>query len=144
MKAKIYTALMLLVSINGYSQGIMENAQIDSTAEQKFVLASKNEVASSGRYKHLQVLINYNSLDAEYSVYVHSGKEINCNLEIKDQDDNVIFFKPLVLHEGDNYIPIETEDGTQTCFKLFFENPGNENSALYVFRFVKEITYSRR
>ncbi len=144
MKAKVYAVLiMLFLSINASAQA-SEEGQIDSIQQQKFVLSSKNEVASSGKYKRLQIFINYYEEDRTYVIAAHSEREINCYLEIKDQDDNVIYFKPVSIHPGANYLPLETEDGTQTMFKLYFEDNWSGTTAAYVFRFVKEITYSRK
>ena len=106
----------------------------DTVIEKKFVLNAVNEGVASPKYKSVEINIGWNNMDKTYQAIISSKKNIHSYLEIRDWDDNVIYFKEISLVPGVNIIPLVTEDNNQNMFTFSFQSIRNATPANYVMK----------
>ncbi len=136
--------MLIFFSFNSIAQDQSNNSQIDSQLVKKFILSSRNDAAESGKFKNLDLNIFYSDSKKSYVLQLISNKEINSYLEVKDQDDNVIYFHEVNLTVGVNNIKLDTEEGDQTLFSFSFQDLKTAKPAIIVYRMQEEIVYSSK
>lgn len=136
--------MLIFFSFNSMAQDQSLASQTDSQLVKKFILSSRNDAAESSKFKNLDVNIFYSDSKKSYVLQLISSKEINSYLEVKDQDDNVIYFHEVNLTEGVNNIELDTEEGDQTLFSFSFQDLKTAKPAIIVYRMQEEIVYSSK
>lgn len=136
----LFTLLLLMFlqfsNIPVYSVAV---APPDTVLTSKFTLSSRNAVAQLGKYKRVNVNVEFDDHQRTYYLNINSDKELNAFLEVSDQDENVIFFKQVEIKAGKNRLPLVTEDGPQSLFRLTFSETASEKQAIFIIRAFEDV-----
>jgi hypothetical protein len=124
--------LFLSLSFSGIGNLAFATTPTDTLKEPAYALSSRNGEARSGKYKHVDVALAFNANTNVYTLDVSSEKPFDAYLEITDQDENVIFFKPVEFKPGRNRIAFEAENGHQALFRLSFT--AADKTAVFIVR----------
>lgn len=133
----IFTFFVLLLICNP-SLSVAGTFPADTVKSSKYTLSSRNDAAQVGKYKKVNVNVVFDEVSKQYVLNLESDKPINAYLEVSDQDENVIYFKP-VSFKGRTQITLTTEDGPQLLFKLAFSEPASTHQPTYIIRAYEEI-----
>lgn len=126
--------LLLSLTVLTLGQSALAIAPSDTLKEASYALSSRNSEALSGKYKHADLALTFNPNTKSFTLDFTSTKAFNTYLEISDQDENVIYFKPIEIKEGRNRVAFVAEDGPQSLFRLAFSDPGASKPAVFIIR----------
>jgi len=133
--------ILLLLSLTVLTSGQTALAIIpsDTLKEASYALSSRNAEAQSGKYKHIDLTLAFNPNTKSFTLDITSNKDFNTYLEISDQDENVIYFKPIEIREGRNRVAFVGEDGPQSLFRLAFSEPSATKPAVFIIRDISTV-----
>jgi len=126
--------LLLSLSVLLTGQTALATAPSDTLKDATYSLSSRNAEAQSGRYKQMDITLAFNPNTRSYTLDITANRAFNTYLEISDQDENVIYFKPIEIREGRNRVAFVAEDGEQTLFRLAFSEASASKPAVFIVR----------
>ena len=126
--------LLLSLSVLLTGQTALATAPSDTLKDATYSLSSRNAEAQSGKYKQMDIALAFNPNTRSYTLDITANRDFNTYLEISDQDENVIYFKPIEIREGRNRVAFVAEDGEQTLFRLAFSEPTASKPAVFIIR----------
>lgn len=126
--------LLLSLTVLTFGQSALAVAPSDTLKEASYALSSRNAEAQTGKYKRVDLTLAYNPNTKSFTLDITSAKAFNTYLEISDQDENVIYFKPIEIREGRNRVAFVAEDGPQGLFRLAFSEPSATKPAVFIIR----------